>query len=148
MSKLKKLGNPLLKLTKQEISKPRNISVSFQMVTNERRYTFEQFEENIRLGFQARKALDELLVELSSHTWRDLGKRRKEQFGGFESLSLSQIKSCLYKKSDLTPDMSVWVFRFSGKQYRLIAYKRAGDNENVLYILGYDFDHSAYDHGS
>lgn len=148
MSRLKKLRNSLPKLKKQELNRPSNISISFQMVTTERNYTFERFNESLRLGLRARQSLDDLLVELSSHTLRDLGMRRKDQFGGFEMIPVSQIKTCLCKRSDLTPDVSVWVFRFCKSQYRLIAYKYAGNNENVLYILGYDFDYSAYDHGS
>ena len=44
-------------------------------------------------------------------------------------------------------DEKVIVFRFGiNSGYRLLGIK--GNDSNILYVIGYDFDFSAYDHGS
>lgn len=98
-------------------------------------------------NFPARIALGELLEELSKNTWQELTQRSKYQKGGFEKIPYSSCKESIFNKFKITPDTSIYSFRFGkGDAYRLLGIKPTSCHK--LNILGYDFDYSAYDHGS
>ena len=72
--------------------------------------------------------------------------RRKNEKHGAETLSMDDLRFAAngYQFSN---DQKVIVFRFGGNSsYRLLGVK--GNESNVLYVIGYDFDFSAYNHGS
>lgn len=146
MSKPKSKKLKTAVFSKHVIETPRHVNLSFELVTDDKNYTFHYFGKNIRENLSARELLDNLLIEISKNGLVELGLRNKSQLGGFEAIPLAQIKPCIYKKINLTPDTSLLVFRFSG--YRMITYKPSDSGNDVLYILGYDFNYSAYDHGS
>lgn len=116
---------------------------SFAHVTSNKNYCFDFFNNN-RDNLECRKALDELLALLSNSAWKELSGRRKAIAGGFETLYFDflnfQPQNIALKK-----DEKIFVFRFGkGDAYRLMGFKK--ECNCTLYIIGYDFDHSAYDH--
>ena len=66
-----------------------------------------------------------------------------EAFGGFEKLPRARIQ---FRPSwNLPEDENVLIFRFKSSDYRMLCVK--DKKREVLYIIGFDFDFSAYDHG-
>ena len=84
------------------------------------------------------------MQEISRHTLLELRDRGKESFGGFEKLPRARIQ---FRPSwNLPEDENVLIFRFKSSDYRMLCVK--DKKREVLYIIGFDFDFSAYDHGS
>lgn len=123
-----------------------NVLVSFDSVTDSKVYNFEYFSQNIRNELYARKCLDELLLEVSINTWTSLGLRDRKTLGGYESLPACCIKDSIKQKVFLSPDSKIMSFIFGQKNYRLLGVKPTACG--ALHVIGYDFDFSAYDHGS
>lgn len=90
-----------------------------------------------------------LIDEISKSTWSELGHRSKGTFGGFETLSLELFKTNIWRQFD--PNMGkgtkLYVFRFGNGKYRMVGYK-SHKCSRVMHILGFDLDHSLYDHGN
>lgn len=146
MLKLKSTTSFNNKLIKGKFEHENHISFSYVLLTDDKDYTFSKFgKSNIREHLIVRQELDELLFEISKCTWAELQDRSKMQLGGFESMKLTDLKPQVYKRAKLTRDVSTIVFRFGGNKYRLIGYKYP--KSNVLYVLGFDLDFSAYNHG-
>lgn len=153
MSKLKKKTSHS-KISKDVVSNydcwnsEKFVLLSFAFVTGNKDYNFNYFESSrAREELSARIALDELLEELSKNTWQELTQRSKYQKGGFEKIPYSSCKESIFNKFKITPDTSIYSFRFGkGDAYRLLGIKPTSCHK--LNILGYDFDYSAYDHGS
>ena len=121
-----------------------NISFSIAYLTKNKNYNFEHFgSSRLRDELEARKALDELLQVLSCSSWMSILQRRKRDFGGVETLSARAIH---FTPSDgtVSEDEKYLSFRFFSQKYRLLGRKIG----SVLYIVGFDFDYSAYNHGS
>lgn len=66
---------------------------------------------------------------------------------GLEAIPIYQFKKCFKNAVNAKPDEKLFLQRFAGQDYRLIMYK-SPDIDNLMYIIGFDFDHTAYDHGS
>lgn len=120
------------------------LAFSFAHVTEKKNYNFSHFKSDVRKENEARRGLDELMQELSRHTLLELRERGKESFGGFEKLPRASIH--FHPSWNLPEDENVWIFRFQSSDYRMLCVK--DKKREVLYIIGFDFDFSAYDHGS
>ena len=118
------------------------IAFSLEYLTKNKSYTFAFFDGRIRDELQARQSLSELLKNLSAETWVGIAQIGKRTQCGFETLPAVQLNFSP-DGYEFSRDEKVWVFRFGSQQYRLIGIQ----DSNVLYVLGYDFDHSAYNHG-
>lgn len=119
---------------------------SFAFTTETKNYNFNYFNNDFRKELDVRQNLDRLLKEISSNTWVSLSSRSRYQLGGFETLSFDQV-SCSPHNLTLAKDENIFSFRFGpADSYRLLGCRKHGCQ--VLYIIGYDFNHSAYDHGS
>lgn len=150
MSKLKSARQEG-KLKKQDVvevcfNKSMHLGFSLEKLTDNSDYNFDYFKDRARDELFARKELDKLLCEISSNSWIELGRRNKKQFGGYEKIPYDECAAGIFKKTDITPDVNVWSFRFGAGEYRMLAYKLQGCN--ILCILGFDFHHNAYNHGS
>ena len=117
---------------------------SFAHITRNSWYTFEYFKDS-NAQLSCREELDQLFLELSKTSWLDLSRRRKEQFGGFETIPFGQIN--FYPDNiELTKDTKILSFRFgAGDKFRMLGYRI--ERCQAFYIIGYDFNHSAYLHG-
>lgn len=146
MSKRAKIPQPVLKASRTAKPKVENkISVSFQFLTKNNRHNFNFFSKtNFRLKTSAFEQLFEFLQTLTSKTQLEIANLPKER--GFELIALSQLK---FKPAlTLGQDTKICVFRFgdnsNGGDYRLLGFFEHG--QNVLEIIGFDFDYSAYNH--
>lgn len=94
------------------------------------------------------KKLFERLEEISNLTWIELQNRPKE--ASYETIPISQFKIDLTSiKNDLnlSDDSKIIVFRFNNQNARLLGV-RSQECSSILYVIGYDWDFSAYHHGS
>ena len=126
-----------------------HIVFSFEFWTTNAKYNFEYFKKSLR---DKEKAYDELhskLHELSGMSILEVKERSKER--GAEYLPYSRFSpsflSILNNTGIVTPDSKLKVIRICNQNYRLICKEGVQDSK-VLYLLGIDFDYSAYDHGS
>lgn len=116
----------------------------FSHVTKNSHYNFEYFKNQKRDELEVRRALDALLEYLSQQKWITIIQSSKRGMGGYESIYYNMFKFSP-KGCVITNDEKISVIRF-GKDdsFRLIGKWE----EPIFYVFGYDFDHSAYDHGS
>lgn len=149
MSKVKNGKKPKVSLRDildKETPEVKCPSFSFSYLTKNKSYNFRHFEKvcNIRQEAEVYRQLDKLLLDLSINRWVDIICRDKEGFGGYESLTYDRLYFSP-NNLPLSSDTKISVIRFGNDDaYRLIGYWK----NPTLYILGYDFNHSAYDHGS
>lgn len=144
MSKLKRKANTKIKL--HSTFKSDTIKFSWQYLTTNKTHNFERFKGEWRQELSARQELSDLVRDLCSSTWTQALLRRKNEKHGAETLSMDDLRFAAngYQFSN---DQKVIVFGLgSNSSYRLLGIK--GDESNVLYVIGYDFDFSAYNHGS
>ena len=127
-----------------ETPRTKLLAFSFAHVTEKKNFNFSHFKSDARKENDARRGLDELLQELSRHSMLQLRDRGKEAFGGFEKLPRGRVR--FNPSWNLPEDENVYIFRFKSGGYRMLCVK--DKKREVLYIIGFDFDHSAYDHGS
>lgn len=117
---------------------------NFRHLTLNDKYTFDGFKAS-QVNEKGKKAF-ELFVKLkmlSEKTWLELSKMNKSN--GYETLEYSRI-NFTPNELELKKDEKIHVFRFCHDQCRIIGYK-SRENTNILFIIGYDFDFSAYNHG-
>ncbi|MDR1702001.1 MAG: hypothetical protein LBR56_04430 [Sporomusaceae bacterium] len=118
---------------------------SFAYLTTNNNYTFKHFNDSSE-ELACRKEFDKLLLLLSTTSWLDLIGRNKRQLGGYETIPIEQI-AFSPANFHLSKDTKLLSFRFGSKdKYRMLGWRK--DGCQALYIIGYDFDFSAYKHGS
>lgn len=117
-------------------------SFSFRYLTQSRKYNLYGLEPG-RAREEIYDALTRKLGEISSRSWLDWGQLRREK--GFETIPYGQIRFQANDASLLSSDSKIIVFRFNSDNMRILGYKKSPCA--VFYIIGFDFDFSAYDHG-
>ena len=146
MSKLKKQNVKSKVSSTPDVDKcPQNVSFSMEHLTKNKQYNFDFFSDDTHRKINAKAAVYDRLEELSKNTWLYWNGLSKNQ--GCETLKCDRIR---FSPSGyiFTNDEKVIVFRFSflGSDCRILGIKKSPCS--VFYIIGFDFDHSAYDHGS
>lgn len=120
---------------------------SFRGLTRNSRYNLENLSsghdrEITLLGLHAK------LKELSSETWVYWQQQPKKT--GLETLQYSDLNFDAGPKVNLTNDTTVYVFRFDtykgNNDGRIIGFKESPCS--VFYIIGFDLNYTAYNHGS
>ena len=91
----------------------------------------------IREKAKAYDELHRLLAEISNSYFKKLMNKIKNK--GLEKLEDINFKPC----KQLYNDENIYVMRFNQQKYRLIFILR----DNIVYIIGFDFNYSAYNHG-
>lgn len=127
--------------SKTKIASASGISSSLEYLTMNASHTFGYFSKDVRNELTARQSLTALLKDLSCRTWLEIAQLGRKSQCGFETIPAVQLKFAP-SKYDFSRDEKAWVFRFGRQRYRLIGIQ----NDGVLYIIGYDFDFSAYSH--
>lgn len=124
------------------------ISFNFMYLTNKKDYNFDFFDKNKTNRLAAYDKLHEKMKELSKITMQQCKERMK--ISGSESIKYNEFnesfKSILDNTEIVSKDSSLAVIRFFQNKYRVICKTGIIDN-NVLYVIGFDFDYSAYNHG-
>ena len=146
MSRLELLRKQSSKIAVNQTQRKEHISLSWKYMTVNKNHTFEYFQKDMRKEVRAWRELSELIRHLNQSTWQNALSVSKYQKYGAETLESSCLKFSP-KDYTFTSDQKVIVFRFGqGNDYRLIGVK--GTDSNILYVIGYDFDFTAYNHGS
>ena len=147
MAKLKDKKAPDIIDTKQIKPLP-HISFNLKYLTTNKSYCFKTLKGDVR---KSEKAFSELFVKLcniSELTLDDAKARGKIQ--GCEPIPYFQFSKSFQQVMDgidvISKDSTLSVFRFCQNDYRIIC-KTDVQHSNLLYIIGFDFDYSAYDHG-
>lgn len=121
------------------------LSFSLEWMTRNKSYSFSGFDrKRMREELNARQALSGLLSLLSGSTWSEVFARRREELGGTEQIRYREL-AFEANMVELPSDTNALSFRFGGGKYRALGIKMPNDNR--LYLIGYDFDFSAYHHG-
>lgn len=116
----------------------RRLSVSFEIITTNSKFNFNYFSSKmIREKAKAYDELHRLLAEISNSYFKKLINKIKNK--GLEKLEDINFKPC----KQLYNDENIYVMRFNQQKYRLIFILR----DNIVYIIGFDFNYSAYNHG-
>lgn len=88
------------------------------------------------------------LKELSEDTW--LHWQQAPKTSGIETIPFGQLKFKPKSTANLTKDCNIYVFRFDtnkgSNKGRILGFKDSPCG--TFYIIGFDYNFSAYDHGS
>lgn len=119
----------------------------FSHITSSNRYGLKGFG-NQRDKASAYEDLIEKLQDLSSISVTEARDRGKQL--GLEKIPYSMFDSSLQQICDgsgiVSKDSKLTIFRFYKNKYRLIC-KDDINHPNIMHILAFDFDFSAYSHG-
>ena len=113
-------------------------------MTSNKSYTLDYFKDGNSRRVTADSILNRL-IEICQKDWKYWFSLCKES--GAETISYNQV-SIIPSGKVLTPDVKLIVFRLkghSGKSVRMIGFREEACP--IFYIIGFDFDFSAYDHG-
>ena len=124
-----------------------HILFSFKYITKNKKHSFNYFCTDMRKAHKAYEALFQKMNKISIITMTQLLGLRKDS--GVETLSYSRFNSSMQeilgKIPNITSDSKFMVFRFCNGCYRMIC-KPDETYQNILHIIGFDFDYSAYTH--
>jgi len=119
-------------------SYPNNPSFSFCYLTTNKKYNFESLDKGKQKEWSA--ALVDRMIEISKEDWIywfGLPKNKGIETIPYEKVNFSP------NEIGISDDEKVIVFRFNSQKGRIIGFKV----DTIFYIIGFDFDFSAYDHG-
>ena len=143
MSRKKRVSKKPDNIKIKEPDKPLHYPVlCFKHLTKDKKFNIKYFRDD-KEKLKAYGSFFYLVGSIQETDWLTLYQKSKAS--GLETIPSNQINFKPYNYK-LTPDEKVIVFRFYHGKYRLIGVKSA-KNKDVLHVLGFDFDHSAYDHG-
>lgn len=125
-----------------------NISFSFKYLTSNKEHSFAYFNSDMRNSHTAYEALVQRMQELCNTDMnyaKMIGK-----ISGCEPIPYKRLSPSMQSICDsvevISKDSSLSVFRFNQNNYRLLC-KTDINHPNLLYVIAFDFNYSAYDHG-
>ena len=130
------------------IANNNHIILSFKYSVKSKDYTINKITKARDKCNKIIQKLFERLEEISGLTWIELQNRPKET--GYEMIPISEFNinfDTIKQELNLSDDSKIIVFRFNNQKCRLFGV-RSHECSSILYIVGYDWDYSAYDHGS
>lgn len=125
-----------------------HIIFSFKYSISNKKYTLNEVLNGKDKCNKVMQKLFEKFEELSKITWKELRNRPKET--GYEMIPISEFKVSLEnikKELNLSDDSKIIVFRFNNQKSRMLGVQ-SSEYDAILYVIGYDWDFSAYNHGS
>jgi hypothetical protein len=135
------------KVSKDKIEEIHSISFCFQYQTKNKSYCFKYFNKASD-SYKAYSYFFEKLCELSTIDMNEAKTRGK--ISGCEPIPYKNFsksfKKILAGTQVISKDSVLSVFRFCQNDYRLIC-KTDINHSNLLHVIGFDFDFSAYSHG-
>jgi hypothetical protein len=113
----------------------------FKHLTTNKSYNFDYFKNSKELN-EAKSIILDKLIETQSKTWLELHQLNKRL--GIETLPYSKIR---FSSNDyeISKEQNIYVFRLNSQNWRMLGIK-SEINKDVLHIIGFDFDFSAYNH--
>lgn len=137
------------KVSKEDIKPLSHISFSFRYLTTNGNFNFSYFGRDIRKSKEAYEKLLERMIELCNQDMSTAKSRGKIQ--GCEPIPYKQLSQSMQIICNaieiIAKDSSLSVFRFGQNNYRLLC-KTDIIHPNLLHIIAFDFDFSAYNHGT
>lgn len=125
-----------------------NIILSFKYSIKDKKHTIDFILNEKGNNKKTIENLFKKFSELSSLTWKDFINKPKET--AYEMIPISSFNINLdniKKELNLSDDSKIMVFRFDNQKKRLLGV-RSKECHSILYIIGYDWNYSAYDHGN
>lgn len=125
-----------------------HIVLSFKYSIKSKKYTTEKITKSKEKCNKSIQNLFERLEEISNLTWLDLQNKPKET--GYEMIPISNFNISfdnIKRPLSLSEDSKIIVFRFNNQKSRILGV-RSQECNSILYIIGYDWDFSAYNHGN
>lgn len=123
------------------------IFISCKYLTDNKKYNFSHFKNDFRTAKEAYDDLFSKLKDLGKHTMRSIMQLDKRN--GLESIPFSMFhqsfQQIMLRTEIVTKDSKLFVLRFHNQQYRMICMPNPL-HQNIWYIIGFDFDYSAYSH--
>lgn len=122
-------------------------AISFKHLTTNKDYNLNYLTNKQKYDRLAvKESLIDKLQEITSKSWKELFSLPHET-EGCEAFSFSEFSHVKPKDIQLSPDEKIFIFRFKSfkDQARVFGFRK--DKCPTLYIMGYDFDFSAYNHG-
>lgn len=113
----------------------------FKHLTTNKTYNFDYFKNPKDIN-EAKSIILDKLIETQSKTWLQLHQLDKR--AGIETLSYGDIRVSA-NNYEILKDQNVYVFRLNSQKWRIIGIK-SEINKDVLHIIGFDFNYSAYNH--
>lgn len=134
----------------EDMSERQEITISFKYLINNKKYTFDYFnasEKDNQLSTMI--GLYNRLTELTKRTWHECQLLRKGVPNGFEKIYRNSLNVNIDNK-DVLKHEKLYVVRFDTfmgtNKGRIIGFKEK--NNPTFYIICFEFDYSAYNHGS
>lgn len=115
----------------------------FKYLTTNNKYNIN-FLKKSRDKQKAYGALFYKINELQTQKWEEIYMTNKEV--GLETIKFNNI-NFNPNNLKLTQDTKVISIRFKRGKYRIIGIK-SSKNKDVFHVIGFDFNYSAYNHGS
>lgn len=116
------------------------VAFSFVYLTDKKEFNFESLDKGKKREWHS--ALVDRMVEISRESWLAWLNRPKEV--GIETIFASELRFSP-KGYTFSPDEKVAIFRFKSQEGRIIGFKE--NQVPIYYVIGFDLDYSAYDHG-
>ncbi len=113
----------------------------FRYLTKNKGYNFNYFKNTKEIK-EAKSIILDKLIEIQSKTWLQLHQENKRV--GIEILSY-KILDFSPNNFEISKDQNMYVFRLNSQRWRMIGIK-SEINTDVLHIIGFDFNYSAYKH--
>ena len=123
-----------------------NIVLSFKYSINDKDHSIDYLTKSKANNKKTIQNLFKKFEELSNLKWKDFINKPKEI--GYEAIAISQFKidlSNIKKELKLSNDSKIIVFRFDNQKARLLGVK-SKECSAILYIIGYDWNYTAYKH--
>lgn len=132
---------------KSQVTRVPKICFGFEHLTTNSSYNFDYFAKD-----KSKKciAYDELIIRLQELSQIDVVEARKRgKKLGFEKFSLKHFSKSIQQICSgidiISSDSSLVVFQFCNHDFRLIC-KDDIMHPNLMYVIAFDFDFSAYNH--
>lgn len=120
---------------------------SFAHMTKNKRYSLAHMEKFRGSAAPILESLFALLEDLSLASLESI-ERLDKFHGGYECIPTEQMKAVITDNLEQEQiPAELIVFRFGREKYRLICAQQ-NETPQVLSVLGFDLDHSLYNHGS
>lgn len=134
-------------MKEQCLANDNHIVISFKYSVKDKKHTIENKVKNNQKCNDDMQMLFKKLEEISKTTWKQLKNEPKGI--GYEMIPISRFNinmENIKRELMLSDDSKIIVFRFGkGQRYRILG-TTCKDCSSILYIIGYDWDYSAYDH--
>lgn len=148
MSNITDKNRPKDKISINQVTRLSHISFSFKYLTSNKNYNFSYFKQDVRKRHDAYEMLFQRMKDLCRQDM--ISAKNNGKITGCEPIPCKQLSTALQticKTIDIISNESfVSVFRFGQNNYRMLC-KTDLNLPNLLHIIAFDFNYSAYDHG-